>query len=471
MKKSRAGITLVAIVSAIAVTTTGADSQARRGASLSDFNETLIEVSKKATPAVVNISATRAPSAEIKGMPFGPDMPFKFKMPPGHPMPRKQAARGSGVIFNDKGYIVTNNHVVKDTRDIKVTLSDKREFPCKIVGSDPATDIAVIKIDSVPKDLPILKIGDSDKMRVGELVIAIGNPFGFSHTVTMGIISATGRQNVGLADYENYIQTDAAINPGNSGGALVNIKGELIGINTAIFSRSGGSLGIGFAIPSAMVKQVVDELVTGGKVVRGWLGVYIQDVTREISESFRYGKESGALVSDIMKGSPAEKSDIKPGDIITKIGDRDIADVGQLRRLVARIRPGTDAKVTVFRDGKLIDMTLGIGTLPDKVDIAAPKKLERADEIGVTVRDLDEDLAYRHKITDQSGVVVIKLQPNTPAYNAGIIVGDLVREIERIPVADTKAYRSIMKESQTKKHLLFLIKRAGVNKFVVVSKE
>jgi serine protease Do len=220
-----------------------------------------------------------------------------------------------------------------------------------------------------------------------------------------------------------------------------------------------------------MVKQVVDELVTGGKVVRGWLGVYIQDVTREISESFRYGKESGALVSDIMKGSPAEKSDIKPGDIITKIGERDIADVGQLRRLVARIRPGTDAKVTVFRDGKLIDMTLGIGTLPDKVDIAAPKKLERADEIGVTVRDLDEELAYRHKITDQSGVVVIKLQPNTPAYNAGIIVGDLVREIERIPVADTKAYRSIMKESQTKKHLLFLIKRAGVNKFVVVSKE
>jgi serine protease Do len=469
MINRKIGIILVALFTVLAVTASGAKAQQGKGASLSDFNETLIAVSKKATPAVVNISAIRTAPAVSGNLPMDPHFHFKFKTPPDQP--KKHAARGSGVIFNDRGYIVTNNHVVKDTRDIKITLSDKREFSCTIVGTDPATDIAVIKIDKLPKDLPTMKIGDSDKMRVGELVIAIGNPFGFSHTVTMGIISATGRQNVGLADYENYIQTDAAINPGNSGGALVNIKGELIGINTAIYSRGGGSLGIGFAIPSGMVRQVVDELVAGGKVIRGWLGVYIQDVTKEISESFRYSRDTGALVSDVMKGSPAEKSDIKVGDIITKINERDISDVSHLRRLVARMKPGTDAKVSVFRDGKLFDLAMPIGTLPDKMDTEKSIKSESVDEIGVTVKDLNEDLAYRYKISDQSGVVVIKLKANTPAFNAGIIVGDLVREIDRKPVADTKDYRSIMKEGKDRKNLLLLIKRAGVNKFVVVNRE
>jgi len=464
---------LAAMISAFLITlpflpmTAGA--QGRKAPSLKDFNETLIEVSKKATPAVVNISATRAPATPGDEV-MGKKIPFPREEPRVPGTPGQRSSRGSGVIFNEKGYIVTNNHVIKDTRDIRITLSDKRELPCTLVGTDPATDIAVIKIDKLPKDLPAMKTGDSDKMRVGELVIAIGNPFGFSHTVTMGIISATGRQNVGLADYEDYIQTDAAINPGNSGGALVNIRGELIGINTAIYSRSGGSLGIGFAIPSNMVKQVVDELIAGGKVVRGWLGVYIQDMTKEISQSFRYERENGALVSDIMKGSPAEKSDIKVGDIIMKIDEREINDVAHLRRIVARKKPGTSSKVSVFRDGKILDFSLPIGVLPDRMDAGKKRVVDRYDEIGITVKDLNEELAYRHRIADQSGVVVTKLKTESPAFLAGMRVGDLVREVERKPIAGTKEYRAVMKEHADKKRLLMLIKRAGVNKFVVIQR-
>ncbi len=455
---------LMAVLIALPAPSKAPDGQGPKGPSLKDLNETLIEVSKKATPAVVNISAVRDPQ------PHGYETIEGKKTKTGE-VPRaigKRTSRGSGVIFNAKGYIITNNHVIKDTRDIIITLPDKREFPCALVGTDPASDIAVLKIETSPEGLSALKTGDSDKMRVGEIVIAIGNPFGFSHTVTMGIVSATGRRNMGLADYEDYIQTDAAINPGNSGGALVNIRGELIGINTAIYSRGGGSLGIGFAIPSNMVKQVVEELISEGKVVRGWLGVYIQDMTREMSRSFRYEGESGALVSDIMKSSPAEKSDIRVGDIIMKLDEKEIHDAAQLRRLAARKKPGTSAKVTVFRDGKTLDLTMPIGVLPDR---QGPEKItiaERYDDIGITVKDLNEELAYRYRISDQSGVVATKLKEGSPASLAGVRVGDLVREVERKPVPGTKEYRSVMAEHADKKRLLMLIKRAGVNKYVIL---
>ncbi|MCX7678984.1 MAG: Do family serine endopeptidase, partial [Spirochaetes bacterium] len=372
------------------------------------INEKLVEISKLVMPAVVNISAQRNVNLKSAGEIEIPFHQFDGKLP--SPKNRQErVSRGSGVIYNERGYIVTNNHVIKNASHIKAMLADKREYRCSVVGADPATDIAVIKIDEVPKNLPTIKMGNSDVLRVGELVMAIGNPFGFSHTVTMGIVSATGRQNIGLAEYEEYIQTDAAINPGNSGGALVNVKGELVGINTAIYSRSGGSLGIGFAIPSNMVQQVVEELIKNGKVIRGWLGVYIQDVTREIAKSFNYEKDTGVIVSDIMKGSPAENSDIKSGDIIVKIDGRDISDVHHLRKLIAWKKPGSTVKASIFREGKHLEIALPVGTMPE------PKKeffpiLDRFDDIGITVKNLTEELAYQWRIKEQSGVVVMRLK-------------------------------------------------------------
>ncbi len=467
--KAKLGVSLLVIC--MGAITSGKNLHAQpKDASLSMLNEKLVEVSKKVTPAVVNISAHRERASKLTDQLRPPGNPFDENLPPLPKTPDSRISRGSGIIFNEKGYIVTNNHVIKDAANIKVTLADKREFRCSVVGTDPATDIAVIKIDNLPKNLPTLKIGNSDAIRVGELVIAVGNPFGFSHTVTMGIVSAMGRQNVGLAEYEEYIQTDAAINPGNSGGALVNIKGELIGINTAIYSRSGGSLGIGFAIPSNMARQVVEEIVKNGTVVRGWLGVYIQDITKDIAQSFNYGKESGVLVSDVMKGSPAEKSAIKAGDIITKIDEREIVDVHHLRKLVAWKKPGTSVKVSIFREGKDLEIKMPVGTLP-KREMALIPALERFDDIGITVKNLTEELAYKWRIKEQSGVVVMRMKDYSPAFNAGIRVGDLIREIERKPVADTRDYKSIMTEHSQRTRLLMLIQRAGVNKYVVVNRE
>ena len=439
-------------------------SAAQVNGSLEKFNTTLVIITKKAIPVVVNITVEKKADRKKIIQFMEPDMPYKFKAP------TRPVSKGSGVIFNDKGYVITNNHVIENSTDIKVTLSDRREFPCELVGSDPATDLAVIKMKTVPKELPTLKVADSDKISVGEIAVAIGNPFGFTHTVTMGIISATGRQDVGLADYENFIQTDAAINPGNSGGALVNIRGELIGINTAIISRYGGNTGIGFAIPSNMMKQVVGELIKNGKVVRGWLGVFIQPVTPDIAESFNYKSLEGALVSDVMKKSPAQNSKIRAGDIITKIDGTEIRDVNHLRRIIAWKQPGTSAKVSVFRSGKIFDVDMSIGTLPDKKLIAQKERLGPQDDLGIVIRDIDEELAYRYRIPDRRGVVIVEVTPDSPADSGGLKSGDTIREINQKPVRDTSAFRTILMELKSNRRLLFLVRRLGINKFIVVSK-
>ncbi|HXX56634.1 MAG TPA: Do family serine endopeptidase, partial [Thermodesulfovibrionales bacterium] len=292
------------------------------------------EIVAAVSPAVVNISSTKVIRRDSPA--FSEDPFFDFFNPFhdfGLPKKWKEQSLGSGVIVSKDGYIITNNHVVEQSEDIRVTLYDRRSFRGKVVGADPKTDIAVVKISA--DDLPTAPWGDSDRLQVGEFVLAIGNPFGLSHTVTMGIISAVGRANVGIADYEDFIQTDAAINPGNSGGPLVNIKGELIGINTAIFSRSGGYQGIGFAVPSNMARLVMDQLMKQGRIVRGWLGVSIQDVTPELSQKFGLKDARGALVSDVTKGSPAEKAGIARGDIILEFNGKEITSVGGLRNLVA----------------------------------------------------------------------------------------------------------------------------------------
>jgi len=279
-------------------------------------------------------------------------------------MPRKfqQRGQGSGFIISKDGYILINNHVVGDADLIKVKLSDGREFKAKVIGTDPQSDVAVIKIDAT--NLPVLRLGDSDKLEVGEWVIAIGNPFGLSQTVTVGVVSAKGRSRIGINDYEDFIQTDAAINPGNSGGPLVNIHGEAVGMNTAIFSRSGGYMGIGFAIPINMAKAIKDQLLKKGKVTRGWLGVVIQDIDEELAKSFGLEKTEGVLIAEVSEGSPAEKAGLKQGDIILRLNGKKVDDLGELRNKIALTAPGTKVKLEVLRENKRRTIQVTIGEQP-----------------------------------------------------------------------------------------------------------
>jgi serine protease Do len=461
-KLSIISLTVLIVLIINGIPATGAEDTIKK------MNESLIKITRKAMPMVVNISAVKAVQKTKIIIPFSPQpQPFDHPFQP----PQKPQAAGSGVIVDKKGYIITNNHVIRDARAIKVTLSDKREFSCAVVGTDPATDIAVIKITgNVPDDLPVIKMGNSDEISVGEIVIAIGNPFGFTHTVTMGIISATGRQDIGLVNYENYIQTDAAINPGNSGGALININGEMIGMNTAIYSKSGGYMGIGFSIPSNMLRQIVDELIKSGKVVRGWLGVYIQKVTKELADSFKLGSDAGALVSDIMKDSPAYGSGIKTGDIITAVDGTAIVDVNHLRKIVAVKKPGTDVTITIFRNGNTMDISMKVGTLPEGPVNIRKEVPGKEDTLGLIIKDIDEETAYRFKIIDKQGVVIISIRVNSPAYNSGLMLGDVVKEIERKPIDSVRSYLDAITESKDKPSILFLVKRAGTNRFMVIEK-
>jgi serine protease Do len=335
-------------------------------------NETLITVAKVAKAAVVNIASSQKAgrSEERVENPFFSD-PF-FRRFFGEeerrgpkPKERREQGLGSGVIISSDGHILTNNHVVEKADDIKVLLPDKRTFAAKVIGTDPKTDVAVIKIEAT--NLPVLRWGDSSQLQVGELVLAVGNPFGLNQTVTMGIISAVGRANMGIVDYEDFIQTDAAINPGNSGGALVNLKGELIGVNSAIFSRTGGNMGIGFAIPSNMARGVMDSLLKYGKVVRGWLGVSIQEITPDLAKEFAAPDTHGALVAEVMASSPAAKAELQRGDIITRYNGVSVNDTAHLRTLVADTAPGTTVTVTILRHKRTKEMRLTVQELPDEV--------------------------------------------------------------------------------------------------------
>ena len=363
------------------------------------------EIVKQVTPAVVNIAVTgggegggRGRRAPVPPSPFGGppgeeapggELPTPPPMPPGHGRPDQSA--GSGVIFDPNGFIVTNNHVVEGATQITVTLSDRREFSAKVVGTDPKTDLAVVKIEA--KNLPALKWAEYEKLQVGDLVLAVGSPFGLSSTVTLGIISALGRGNVGIADYEDFIQTDAAINPGNSGGALVNVSGELIGINTAIFSRTGGSEGIGFAIPSSIALDIVDSLQKTGKVVRGWMGVAIQEITPALAKSFKLPEQrKGVLISDVNENGPSHAAGVKRGDVVIAFNGKEVQNVSQLRNLVARTIVGKDAQVKVLRDGK--EQTIAVKVAERPTDEMLAKKEPSAPKEPVeTVKPPDNVLA------------------------------------------------------------------------------
>jgi len=438
---------------------------------LTKTGKAMAEVSAAVKPSIVNISTTRTIKISGGMDPFFEDPFFRrfFGDQFGRqkqPKERKQGGLGSGVIVSQDGYIITNYHVVKDADEIKVTLSDKREFTGKVVGSDPKTEISVVKIQA--SGLSALAWGDSNSLEVGEVVLAVGNPFGLNQTVTMGIVSAVGRANVGIADYEDFIQTDAAINPGNSGGALVNVRGEIVGINTAIYSTSGGYQGIGFAIPSNMVKSIMTSLVGKGKVVRGWLGVSIQPITGDLAKQFDLKDEKGVLVSDVVENSPAEKAGLRRGDVIMEYDGRRTDEPYQLRNMVAATLPGEEHSMKLLRDGKVVELNVTTGELP-----ADLQQGEAGDFLnllkGVGVQELTPELAKKMNVPARiKGVVISDIEENSQA--SGILnQGDVIQEINKKKVGSVKEYQGIVSKIGKDDDILLLVFRGGSSIFVILS--
>lgn len=430
-----------------------------------------VDVAKAVKPAVVNIFATRNGSSEgTQSTPFedpffrrffGEEWMKRFEAP----KERKERGLGSGVIVDPNGLIITNNHVVNKADEIKVFLSDKREFKAKLVGTDAKTDVAVLKIEA--SSLPTVTWADSDRLEVGEFVLAVGNPFGLTQTVTLGIVSALGRS-AGIAEYEDFIQTDAAINPGNSGGALVNVRGELVGINTAIYSQSGGNMGIGFAVPSNMAHSIMDQLVQHGKVVRGWLGVSIQELTPELSSQFGVPKDTkGVLVSDVMDDSPAKKVGFERGDVIVEYDGKPMDSPAHLRNAVAQTFVGKKVTVKIIREKKPKSIDLTIAEQPKNLAQAATE--DNGESVApagllsdIEVKELNNELAGRYGLkSSDRGVVVVRVKSGSSAEEAGVRDGDLVLEVNRKPVGTLKAYERVVASLSKDQAVLLLLRRQG----------
>ena len=436
--------------------------------------QNFVDIAKAVKPAVVNISTTRSgrsgegPHVSPFDDPFfrrffGDEFWRRFEQQ--QPRERKERSLGSGVVVDPKGVIITNNHVVSKADEIKVLLSDKREFKAKLIGTDTKTDIAVLKIEA--DALPTMIWADSDKLEVGEFVLAVGNPFGLNQTVTMGIVSAVGRASMGIAEYEDFIQTDAAINPGNSGGALVNVRGELVGINTAIFSQSGGNMGIGFAVPSNMARSIMGQLVQNGKVVRGWLGVSIQELTPELSSQFALSDTKGVLVSDVMDDSPAKKAGLARGDVILEYDGKVVDTPTHLRNSVAQTPIGKKVPLKLLRDKKAKTIEVAIAEQPKSIaradgeesgDSASPAGL-LAD---IEVRELTDELVSRYGLkSGERGLVVVRVRPGSAAEEVGVREGDLVVEVNRKAVTSLKVYERLAAGLVKDQPVLLLVKRQG----------
>ncbi|MDW8343594.1 MAG: DegQ family serine endoprotease [Verrucomicrobiae bacterium] len=409
--------------------------------------------------------------------PFGDDFWERFfgqgrPEPSPRPQPRErripQRGTGSGIIVDKEGFILTNYHVVRDVEKINVQLADRRRFEAELIGFDEKTDVAIIRIKGrVPADLPVASLGDSDKLRVGEWVLAVGAPFGLAQTVTAGIISATGRANVGVADYEDFIQTDAAINPGNSGGPLVNLRGEVVGINTAIATAVGQFAGVGFAIPINMAKNMMPTLRKGEAVVRGFLGVIIQDVTDELAEQFKLPEPRGALVAQVNKDSPAEKAGLQPGDVILRYRDRPVQDTRELRNAVAATAPGTRAELVIWRDGQERKIAVTVGRLtPETTTAGGPAQPGSIERWGFTAQPLTAELAEEFGYKDQTGLLITEVQPDSPAAAAELQRGDLILEVNRQPVTSVAELREALAKSEQR--ALLLIRRRDASLFVVL---
>jgi serine protease Do len=412
------------------------------------LEDAFVSVADRATPSVVNVSVKLKPEVAQEDAPspemeerfrefFGPELFERFFR---KRAPREEGrATGSGVIVDPRGFVLTNNHVVENATAIEVRLSDDRKFKATLVGRDPRSDLAVLKVDS-PSPLPVAELGDSDKLRVGQWVIAIGNPFGLDRTVTAGIVSATGRTHVGVATYEAFIQTDASINPGNSGGPLLNLDGRVIGINTAIVSSGQG---IGFAIPITMARDVMTQLIARGRVVRGWLGVVIQDLTPELAAGFGVKEDAGVLVAEVMKDSPAGAAGLKPGDVITDFNGGGVKDVTDLQKRVAAVEPGRAAPMTVTRDRKTVTLSVKVGEQPSEEALADAENGSES-VLGLTVEPLTPETARQNRLTARRGLLVTEVEPGSPGAEAGIKPGDAIVEVNREPVGDVAALQQLV---------------------------
>jgi len=406
------------------------------------------------SPSVVYISATRTIKYRSPGFGFRDPMFERFFGPDAQDMPGmqerefKQPGLGTGFIVDSKGYILTNYHVVAQADELKVTLSDGRSFNAKRVGDDERTDLAMIKLEGDVKELPAAKLGDSDQLQVGDWVIAIGNPFGFEHTVSTGIVSAKGRKLAAGGPYEYMIQTDAAINPGNSGGPLVNLRGEVVGINTAIFSATGGYQGIGFAIPINVAKEVLPYLKEGKVVERGFLGVAGDDLTAELAQQFDYKGTKGALVNEVVPDTPAAEAGMKAGDIIMRWNDKEVESFGHLRQIVSATKPGTDAKVVIWRDGKEAALTVKVKKLTE-TEIA-----QEGGWLGMRVGPLTDEVRGRLGKKDLQGVIVASVDPEGPAAGAGLKRGDVILSVSRMPVKTVQEYDALIAKTTAQKGAL-----------------
>jgi len=418
-----------------------------------DAPKSFSQLVEMAGPAVVNIRIVKT----IKGGgpvfrhfqrdPYGRESPFKdfFERFFGEDMQRefKQPSVGSGFIIDKEGYVVTNNHVIEDADQIRVKLDDDNEFDAEVVGRDPNTDLALLKIES-KKELPFIQMGDSDKIKIGQWVVAIGSPFGLERTVTAGIVSAKGRV-IGSGPYDDFIQTDASINPGNSGGPLLNMDGEVIGINTAIIASGTG---IGFAIPANLAKGIIAQLKSEGEVTRGWLGVAIQDLTPDMAEYYGLKDRKGVLVADVFKGDPADKAGIQSKDIILEVNDQKIETSRQLTTLIASLKVGEKAKVVVFRSGQTQTFFITLAKRDDEklASRSAPQKPEEEEELGIRVADLTSELAQEFNIEDMTGVVVVSVKSDSKGAEAGVQMGDIIKEINHRVIGDVNEYREAVQK-------------------------
>jgi serine protease Do/serine protease DegQ len=438
------------------------------------LEDAFVAVADQATPSVVNVSVKVKRQAASEGAPspemeerfrefFGPELFERFFR---RRAPREETrAAGSGVVVDARGYILTNNHVVENAAEIEVRSSDDRKFKATLVGRDARTDLAVLKIENTGSALPVANLGDSDKLRVGQWAIAIGNPFGLDRTVTVGIISATGRTHVGVATYEAFIQTDASINPGNSGGPLLNLDGRVVGINTAIVSSGQG---IGFAIPINMARDITTQLIARGRVVRGWLGVVIQDLTPELAAGFGVKEDAGVLVAEVMKDGPAESAGLKPGDVIVDFGGAPIKDVIELQKRVAAIEPGRPTPLTVVRDRQNVSLSVKVGEQP--ADEAAAPAEGSDDILGLTVEPLTPETAEQNRLSARTGLLVTDVAADSVGAAAGIKPGDVILEVNRRPVSDPAALRQMVSALKPGESVpVYLQRGGGRNEYVMLT--
>ncbi len=449
--------------------------------SLRDLNQAFIQIAKDVTPSVVTVSTEKV--VKMRGIgnfnfgPFGDQFEQFFGTPRGGQSPQqelRQQGLGSGVVVSEDGYILTNNHVIEGADSIVVRFNDGKSYAAKVIGADDKTDIAVIKISA--DNLVPVKQGNSDDLQVGEMVMAIGSPLNpnLAHTVTQGIVSAKGRSNVGLADYEDFIQTDAAINPGNSGGALVNLDGELVGINTAIASRSGGFQGIGFAVPVNMAMDIKNELVDNGRVVRGWLGVGIQDVNDVMARAMGLDENSGVLIGSVAPESPAEDAGIAPGDVVVKVNSTEVNNSAQLRNLIARTDPGTTVTLGLIRDNREKALTVKLGELPEQNEDGTIRRQSKGEDgelaidPGFDVGTITREYARQFEIPENAdGVVVTNVDESSmAARQGGLRVGDVIREVNRKPVTSVAEFDGALRSLKKGSTVLLLVSRGEMQRFV-----